>query len=191
MGVLRLHGCVHLWAQPGGVVNMSAPLIEPTASGSLLVHGCWSMFPLIFTAGERLGQMPSLSQLNSLGIGRVSRSGQVMASSSQETARSAQESAPHNRQGAEGPHQGDQLSLVRSITSPAMSHCVQPSMERSTHQQATITAGSSGNSMVYIGPVSLNAWWIKYWPGNTLTLTSYLQLGDYPSQASYFKRMPE
>jgi len=63
-------------------------------------------FPLNFTAGERLGQMPSLSQLNKLEIGQVSNSGQVMVSSSQVTATSAQESVPHNRQGAEKPRQG-------------------------------------------------------------------------------------
>jgi len=39
-------------------------------------------------------------------------------SSSQATTTSAQESVPHNRQGAE---EGDQLSLVQSITSPVTS----------------------------------------------------------------------
>jgi len=45
-GGLRLHSSVHVKARPSSVVNTSAPLIKPTASGSYQVHdGFWSMFP--------------------------------------------------------------------------------------------------------------------------------------------------
>jgi len=136
-----------------GVATTSAPPMKPTASGSLEAAGQDSLIiPLIFTAGGMLGQLPSLSQLSNLGIGVVSSNGQVRGSSSQETAYSAQQDVPLNNQGAERPQQGDQLSLVRSITSPAMSHRIQPSMEQSTSSQVTTSAGSSGSSMVYIGP---------------------------------------